>query len=64
MKERNNLNVTFVRLTLEGKNLNTHILTTGHEGNKQFKCGICNASFGEKGSLNKHVSRVHEGMKQ
>ena len=30
---------------------------------KPFKCNICDASFSEKGSLNKHVASVHEGKK-
>merc|ERR1739848_683048 len=34
------------------------------EGKKQFKCHICNAEFGQRGSLNKHVTTVHEGKKQ
>ena len=34
------------------------------EGKKQFKCDICNASFGENGNLNRHVSTIHEGKKQ
>ena len=27
-------------------------------------CGIRNSNFREKGTLKKHVSRFHEGMKQ
>ena len=37
-----------------------HVATV-HEGQKQFKCDICNAKFGHKCNLNKHV---HEGKKQ
>ena len=35
-----------------------------NEGKKQFKCDICNANFGQKSILNKHVGMVHEGKKQ
>ena len=35
-----------------------------HEGNKPFKCDICDAEFGHKHHLNTHVVTVHEGKKQ
>ena len=35
-----------------------------HEGRKRFKCEICNAEFGQKSDLNKHVSIVHKGKKE
>ena len=28
---------------------------------KQFKCEICNAEFGQKRDLNKHVATIHPG---
>ena len=40
-------------------NLKQHVGTV-HEGKKQFKCKICGTSFGENGSLKKHVTEVHE----
>ena len=39
-----------------------HIVTI-HEGNKQFKCDICNNNFGGKGTLKQNVETVHEGRK-
>ena len=30
-----------------------------HERNKPFKCEICDQTFSEKGSMNRHVARVH-----
>ena len=38
--------------------------TSEHKGHKQFKCDICNAIYGRRGNLNKHVATVHEGSKQ
>ena len=35
-----------------------------HGGMKPFHCYICNAAFGEKGSLKKHVTIAHERKKQ
>ena len=32
-----------------------------HEGKEQFKCDICEDSFGGKVILNQHVATVHEG---
>ena len=37
-----------------------HIIAI-HEGKKQFKCDICFATFGEKGTLNRQFETVHEG---
>ena len=39
--------------------MNGHIATI-HVGTKQFKCDICNANFGHKSVLNRHVATVHE----
>ena len=35
----------------------------GQKGKEKFKCGICDADFGQKGNLNQHVATVHEGKK-
>ena len=43
-------------------NLKKHVSAV-HERKKQFKCGICDASFGLKSSLNRHVATVHEERK-
>ena len=42
----------------EKGNLNVHVATV-HEGQKSFKCGVCDKSFGEKDTLGRHVSMVH-----
>jgi len=34
-----------------------------HEGLKPFKCSICDVSFTQIGSMNKHIKCVHEGQK-
>ena len=36
-----------------------HLLV--HEGMKDFKCNICDASFAQKAQLNGHMASVHEG---
>ena len=36
---------------------------TVHEGNKQFKCTICDYKFTRKFVLEKHIESVHEGIK-
>ena len=38
--------------------MNGHIATI-HEDKKPFKCDICDASFGQKGSLNKHMGHLN-----
>ena len=45
------------------KYLNQHVATI-HEGEKQFKYGICDASFGQKSNLNKDVATIHEAKKK
>ena len=40
--------------------MNRHIASV-HEGKKPFKCDICDYSFSEKSSMNKHVKSVHGG---
>jgi uncharacterized Zn-finger protein len=34
-----------------------------HEGNKQFKCELCDHSFLQKGALKIHLTSVHEGIR-
>ena len=34
------------------------------EENKIFKCDICDAKFGQKLHMKRHVATVHEGKKQ
>jgi hypothetical protein len=34
-----------------------------HESKKQFKCGICNANFTQKPSLNQHIKNFHQNLK-
>ena len=63
MKERNNSNVTFVRLTLDKSVILKQHIATGNEGKKPFKCEFCNTNFGQKYHLNRHVTTVHEGKK-
>ena len=36
----------------------------GHGRKIQFKCDFCDANFGGKGNLNKHVAIIHEGKKE
>ena len=43
-------------------NLNKHISTV-HKGRKAFECNICDTSFGEKGTLKRHIAIVHEEKK-
>jgi len=39
------------------------IVPTVHEGNKQFKCSICDVRFAYKQNLKRHIESVHEGVK-
>ena len=41
--------------------MNNHVASV-HEGRK-LKCNLCDHSFTEKGSLNRHIKASHEGMK-
>ena len=34
-----------------------------HEGNKPFKCELCDHSFLQKGALKIHLTSVHEGIR-
>ena len=42
----------------------THIIQTVHEGQKPFKCSICNSSYTRKMALKKHIQKVHENKNQ
>ena len=37
---------------------------SGHEGKKQFKCDMCDAKFGQSGTLKNHFASIHEGKKR
>ena len=37
---------------------------SGPKGKEKLKCGIYNVNHGEKSTLKKHVTTVHEGKKQ
>jgi hypothetical protein len=39
--------------------LQSHIKSV-HEGDKPFRCDICQESFSDKGKLNRHVKLAHE----
>ena len=58
-----NLNVTYVKLTLD-KSLTWRHVGTVHEEKKQFECKVCNSKFTQKANLNRHVTIVHKGSKQ
>ena len=40
--------------------LKNHVVSA-HEGNKPFKCEVCNHRFSRESDLKKHVASVHEG---
>ena len=42
--------------------LKLHIASV-HEGNKPFKCELCDHSFSRKDVLNRHVESVQKGIK-
>ena len=47
---------------IHASSLKIHISSV-HEEEKPFKCGICQASFSAKGDMNRHISSVHEKKK-
>ena len=42
---------------------NQRHIATVHEGKKQFKCSICDKSYGRNDVLKDHISSVHDGIK-
>ena len=42
--------------------MDTHELCV-HNGERSFKCDICNGGFTSKKDLNRHISSVHEGKR-
>ena len=38
-------------------------VSTVHGEKKNFKCELCHTKFGERGTLKKHVTTIHEGKK-
>ena len=39
--------------------MNKHVASV-HEGNRPFKCNICDATFSEKANMKRHIFRIHE----
>jgi uncharacterized Zn-finger protein len=63
MRERNLLNVDFVRKGFPQKgNLKRHIESV-HEGKKPYKCKLYEESLSVKRHLKKHIESVHDGKK-
>ena len=44
-------------------NMNKENLNTIHEGERLFKCNVCDSSFSQKSALKAHVASYHEGKK-
>ena len=42
----------------------TPLIQAVHEGQKPFKCSICNSSYTRKIALKKHIKAVHENKNQ
>ena len=38
-------------------------IETVHEKLKKFKCEHCDVAYGQRGDLNRHIKRVHAGIK-
>ena len=39
--------------------MKTHIASV-HNGEKPFKCDICDVTFAQKGHMKNHISSIHE----
>ena len=56
--------MTFVVLNLKPKKmLNKHIINSHDEGNKSFRCELCDQTFSLKSDLYRHFMSVHETKK-
>ena len=66
MKGRSHSNVTFattVFLKKKKNSLKSHVASV-HEGNKPFKCDICDYSCSLKQYMKQHVAKKHKGNQQ
>ena len=55
--------MTFVTDLLANKeNLNTHIKNV-HEGQKNYKCDLCDKAFSQQQKLMRHIKNLHKGQK-